>query len=171
MAAAWGIVDDIQKYSKMQHIWLHGGAPRELPSRVIFSKLPSRYVTLRLTVFEMLSVKWEKSVFQRPEAKNGPPKARVVVLVLVLVLKESLRTNLKSWSWSWSLELKFLSLSWSLTLRSWSWSLRKSPWLCPCLVLSIFFVAFTKSLSAKPASKHTLHVRFYLLDIGRNCLW
>jgi len=34
----------------------------------------------------------------------------------------------------------------------------------------VFFVAFTKSFSAKPASKHTLHVRFYLLDIGRNCL-
>jgi len=26
-------------------------------------------------------------------------------------------------------------------------------------------------LTSKPASKHTLHVRFYLLDIGRNCLW
>jgi len=31
-------------------------------------------------------------------------------------------------------------------------------------------VAFTKSFSAKPASKHTLHAIFYLLDIGRNCL-
>ena len=36
------------------------------------------------------------------------------------------------------------------------------------LFLVFFFVAFTKSFSAKPASKHTLHVRFYLLDIGRN---
>ena len=34
----------------------------------------------------------------------------------------------------------------------------------------VFFVAFTKLFSAKPASKHTLHVRFYSLDIGRNCL-
>ena len=31
-------------------------------------------------------------------------------------------------------------------------------------------MAFTKSFSAKPASKYTLHVIFYLLDIGRNCL-
>jgi len=31
-------------------------------------------------------------------------------------------------------------------------------------------VAFTKSFSAKPASKHTLHAILYLLDIGRNCL-
>ena len=35
----------------------------------------------------------------------------------------------------------------------------------------VFFVACTKSFSAKPASKRTLHVRFYLLDIGHNCLW
>jgi len=39
------------------------------------------------------------------------------------------------------------------------------------LVLSIFLLAFTKSFSAKPASKHTSHVRFYLLDIGRYCLF
>jgi len=32
-------------------------------------------------------------------------------------------------------------------------------------------VAFKKSFSAKPASKHTLHMRFYLLDIGCYCLW
>ena len=40
------------------------------------------------------------------------------------------------------------------------------------LFLVFFFVVFTKSFSAKPASKHILglYVRFYLLDIGRNCL-
>jgi len=32
-------------------------------------------------------------------------------------------------------------------------------------------MTFIKLFSAKPASKHTLHVRFYLLDIGRNWLW
>ena len=91
------------------------------------------------------------------------PNHKRTTLVSLFIGTARVAIDLKSWSWS--LELK--SLSWSLTLRS--WSLRK---VLGCVLVLIFFVAFTKSFSAKLASKHTLHVRFYLLDIVRNiCLW
>jgi len=73
------------------------------------------------------------------------------------------------------LVLKDRFLSWSLELKSWFLTLWSGPGpsgkVLGCVLVSIFFVAFTKSFTAKPASKHTLHVRFYLLDIGRNRLF
>jgi len=91
-------------------------------------------------------------------------KYRVVVLVLVLFLKDKFKVLVLI------LGAQVLVLVLVLDTRVLVLVLEEKS-LVVSLFLVFFFVAFTKSFSAKPASKHTLHVRFYLLHIVRNCLW